>query len=161
MYHIYTDGACSGNKRDAGCIGGFGYVLIDTHARKIIKTDGGAVINTTNNRMELMGAIAGMQELIKIKKDASEEKCAVILDSSYVVDNWNDYIDTWIENKWRKANKQPVINSDLWKILYKVVMKFKAVKFKWIKGHDKQKFNELADEIARKYIKELKRKNKC
>ena len=162
MYHIYADGACSGNKRHAGSVGGYGYVIIDTLKKKIVEADGGATGETTNNRMELTAAIAGLQRIIKIEKDnISNIKCALLLDSNYIVNNWNEYIEVWSSNNWRKSSGSTVMNVDLWKLLYKISKEPKAIKFQWVKGHNKQRFNEMADNIATKYVQEFKRVNKC
>lgn len=162
MYHIYADGACSGNKKYASSVGGYGYVIIDTLKKKIIHADGGSVGDTTNNRMELTAAISSLQYVISIENDNIQNvKCALLLDSNYVVDNWNEYIEIWSTNNWKKTNGSKVLNIDLWKLLYKISKKFKALKFQWVKGHSSQKFNELADGIATKYVQEYKRMNKC
>ena len=93
MYHIYTDGACSGNRRGGNCIGGFGYVIVRVDKEvdpEIIITGGDSCNDATNNRMEMSGVIAGLKALKKLDKDA---ECIVFTDSTYVCNNCNDYLD--------------------------------------------------------------------
>ena len=156
MYCIYTDGACSNNIRGCG-IGGFSAIITGEKDR-ILKTIGGSQKNTTNNRMELWAVIAGLKGLSHlINHKTSQINCNIYSDSKYVVENWNDYIENWVEHGWRRSNNKKVINVDLWKILYPMVYEFKIVKFYWIKGHQNNKLNELADKTAVKFVNKLKK----
>lgn len=162
MYYIYSDGACSGNNKLKNCVGGFGYVIIDIDKKVIVKTGGAAVEGTTNNRMELSAVIQGLQDLLNIKNgNVSEEKCAILTDSNYIVSNWDSYIEKWIKNNFINATGKKILNDDLWKLLFKITKKFKAVKFQWVKSHDKCKFNIMADKLATNYVSEYKRIQKC
>ena len=97
---------------------------------------------TTNNRMELMAVIVGLEAL---KKPCEVE---ITSDSKYVVDAFNqNWIDGWVKKGWRSANKQPVKNKDLWERLLKAKEPH-SVKFIWIKGHAGHEFNERCDRIA-------------
>lgn len=140
LIKIYTDGACSGNPGK----GGYGTILIAedengrVHKKEI--TQGFAV--TTNNRMELLAAIVGLEAL--------KRPCDVELtsDSKYLVDAFNQkWVDGWVKKGWKGANKQPVKNQDLWKRLIEA-KKNHNVKFIWVKGHNGQEFNERCDEMA-------------
>ena len=140
LIKIYTDGACSGNPGK----GGYGTILIAedengrVHKKEI--TQGFAV--TTNNRMELLAAIVGLEAL--------RRPCDVELtsDSKYLVDAFNQkWVDGWVKKGWKGANKQPVKNQDLWKRLLEA-KKNHNVKFIWVKGHNGHEFNERCDEMA-------------
>jgi len=137
---IYTDGACSGNPGK----GGYGTILVaadengNLHKKEI--TEGFKL--TTNNRMELLAAIIGLEAL---KKPCEVELTS---DSKYLVDAFNqNWIDGWIKRGWKGANKQPVKNSDLWKRLLKAKEPHK-VTFIWVKGHAGHEYNERCDKMA-------------
>lgn len=132
---IYTDGACTGNPGK----GGFGAVLIYNGNEKRISK---GFRKTTNNRMELMAAI----EALKLLK----EKCAVNLysDSKYLTDAINkNWLSSWRKNGWRKADKKPVLNRDLWQEIELLTEKH-SVTFIWVKGHDGNEYNEICDNMA-------------
>lgn len=140
IIRIYTDGACSGNPGK----GGYGTILIaedengTVHKKEI--TQGFKL--TTNNRMELLAAIVGLEAL---KKPCTVELTS---DSKYLVDAFNQkWIDGWIKKGWKGSNKQPVKNQDLWKRLLKAKEPH-DVKFIWVKGHAGHEFNERCDQMA-------------
>lgn len=140
LVKIYTDGACSGNPGK----GGYGTILIaEDESGKVHKkeiTQGFRV--TTNNRMELLAAIVGLEAL---KKPCDVELTS---DSKYLVDAFNQkWVDGWVKKGWKGANKQPVKNQDLWKRLLEA-KKNHNVKFIWVKGHNGHEFNERCDEMA-------------
>ena len=132
---IYTDGACSGNP------GPGGWCAILLYAKKEKVLSGGEAV-TTNNRMELKGAIEGLRAL--------KEICAVNLytDSAYVCNAFlQDWITGWVLNGWKGANKKPVLNQDLWEELLDLTRKHR-VKFIKVKGHSDNKYNNKCDKIA-------------
>jgi ribonuclease HI len=132
---LYTDGACSGNPG----VGGYGGILIYGDVQREYS---GAEEQTTNNRMELMAAIAGLEAL--------NRSCQVDLysDSRYLVDAFNQkWIDSWVKNNWNRPKTGPVKNSDLWKRLL-AAMEPHDVKFFWVKGHDGHPQNERCDSLA-------------
>ncbi len=137
---IYTDGACSGNPGP----GGWGAVLMYGDKRK---TMCGGELATTNNRMELMGAIQALEVLNK--------PCKVELhtDSQYVMKGVTQWIHGWKARGWKTADKSPVKNEDLWKRLDAARARH-DVDWRWVKGHAGHEFNEEADELARKGLKE-------
>ena len=149
-YSIYTDGGCSGNKRDAGCKGAWAFVILNVFD-EIIHSGAGREVNTTNNRMELTATIKGLEELINIqnKFGSKDTECTVYTDSKYVSDNFSDYVEGWKENGWRKSSGGSVINTDLWKLLCSRTPEFKSFKFQWVKGHSTNKFNQLVDKTLR------------
>ena len=132
---IYTDGACTGNPGK----GGFGAVLIYNENEKSI-SEGYRL--TTNNRMELLAPIKALGLL--------KEKCKVNLysDSKYLTDAINkSWLKSWVKNGWKKADKKPVLNVDLWKQLYDL-MQLHDITFIWVKGHAGNHFNEICDRLA-------------
>ena len=139
---IYTDGACSGNPGP----GGWGVVLRCGSAEKELS---GGVENTTNNRMELTAAIEGLSAL--------KEPCKVLLttDSKYVSDGiTKGWAESWRKNGWRKADKKPALNPDLWERLLELV-KIHDVEINWVKGHAGHPENERCDKLAVEFYKGL------
>ncbi len=140
---IFTDGACSGNPGP----GGWGAVLrYQTVEREI----SGGELDTTNNRMELTAVIKALKLL--------KEPCEVILcsDSKYVCDAiTKGWAKNWQKNNWRKADKKPALNSDLWETLLALLEKHK-VSVKWVKGHAGHPENERCDTLAVSAIEKLK-----
>ena len=133
----YTDGACRGNPGK----GGWGAILVWGNYEK--ELSGGERV-TTNNRMELMAAIAGLEAL--------REKCSVTLysDSKYIVDAFKEgWIYSWREHGWRRG-KDELKNPDLWARLYELTTTHK-VSFVWVKGHNGHVYNERCDALATAY----------
>jgi ribonuclease HI len=139
---IHTDGACSGNPGP----GGWGAILEFGDHKKEMK---GGEPHTTNNRMELMGAIAALEALKK--------PCAVDLytDSQYLRNGILSWIHNWKKNGWRTSDKKPVKNVDLWQRL-ETALESHDVKWHWVKGHAGHDLNERADELAREAIAEMR-----
>ncbi len=138
---IYTDGAARGNPDGPG---GYGAVLtyLNREGKLFKKEISAGYQKTTNNRMELMAAIRGLQELTR--------PCQVELysDSKYLVDAFNkDWIGSWVKKGWKKSDGKQVKNIDLWKELLEAMEPHK-VKFVWVKGHDGHEMNERCDELA-------------
>ena len=135
LVYIYSDGACSGNPGP----GGYGVILRCDGREK--ELSGGAP-DTTNNRMELSGVIAGLEAL--------KFPCKVILqtDSRYVVDGIEKgWARSWQRNNWIKSDKKPALNRDLWEKLLKL-LEIHEVSFVWIKGHAGHEENERCDRLA-------------
>lgn len=132
---IYTDGACSGNPGP----GGWGAVLVYNGNEKQLS---GSEKNTTNNRMELTAVIMALNAL--------NQPCEVKLttDSKYVCDAVNKgWVYSWRKNGWRKGDKKPALNVDLWEELLSLLEKHE-VQFIWVKGHNGHKYNEICDTLA-------------
>ena len=132
---IFTDGACKGNPG----VGGWG-ALLRTQGKERELFGGEA--HTTNNRMELMGAIAALEAL--------KRHCHVRLhtDSTYVQQGISTWIHGWKQRGWKTADKKPVKNEDLWKRLDEARARHN-VEWHWVKGHAGHEMNERADELAR------------
>jgi ribonuclease HI len=138
---IYTDGACRGNPGR----GGFGAILVYGKYEKEIS---GGEEMTTNNRMELMAAIAGLS--------AMKESCKVTLysDSKYLVDAFNlGWVESWREHGWKRG-KDELKNTDLWEKLYSLTESHE-VSFVWVKGHNGHDYNERCDALATAYADSL------
>ena len=135
---IYTDGACSGNPGP----GGWGAILAFGDRERELK---GGEPHTTNNRMELMGAIAALEAL--------KRPCRVDLytDSQYLRGGITGWIHGWKRNGWRTADKKPVKNVDLWQRLDEALTHH-DVHWHWVKGHAGHAMNERADALARQAI---------
>ena len=140
---IFTDGAARGNPDGPG---GYGVVLhyTDYEGKLHTKELSGGYKKTTNNRMELMAVIMGLEALKK--------PCDVTLysDSKYVIDAFNQHwVEGWIKKNWMRGKNEPVKNPDLWKRLLKAKEPHR-VTFCWVKGHNGHPENERCDELATK-----------
>lgn len=132
---LFTDGACSGNPGP----GGWGAIL---RYKGIEKELSGGEHETTNNRMEMMAVISGLEAL--------NEACEVDLftDSKYVCDSvTKGWVYSWQKNNWKKADKKPALNVDLW-VRMLSLLDFHNVTFHWLKGHNGHPENERCDKLA-------------
>lgn len=138
---IYTDGAARGNPDGPG---GFGTILeyVDPKGQVHKREYSQGYVKTTNNRMELMAVITGLEAL--------NRPCDVTVysDSQYVVNAFNQHwIDGWLKKGWKRGKNEAVKNTDLWKRLLKA-KESHNVTFQWVKGHDGHPQNERCDELA-------------
>ena len=135
---VYTDGACIGNRGP----GGWGTVMMYRGHRRELS---GGETDTTNNRMELMAAIAALEALSR--------SCSVALhtDSTYVMKGITEWLAAWKARGWKTAAKKPVLNKDLWERLERAAARH-DVNWHWVKGHSGVPENERADELAREAI---------
>ena len=132
---IYSDGACSGNPGP----GGWGTILV---YQGIEKEMSGGEQETTNNRMELLAAIIGLEQL--------KEPCAVTLvsDSKFLCDSISQgWVFGWEQNGWRKKDKKPALNVDLWERMLQQLRRHQ-VTVEWVKGHQGHPYNERCDRLA-------------
>lgn len=140
---IYTDGACRGNPGK----GGWGAILVYAGVERELS---GGERSTTNNRMELTAAIEALSAL--------KEKCEVTLysDSKYMIDAIEKkWVYSWREKGWKKADKSPALNPDLWEKLLSLIEKH-DVTFVWVKGHNGHAYNERCDTLATTYADSFK-----
>ncbi len=141
VIELFTDGACRGNPGP----GGWGVLI---RAGEVEKELHGGEAETTNNRMELMAAIRGLESL--------KRPCKVRLttDSQYVMKGITEWMDNWKRRNWQTAAKKPVKNIDLWKRLDRALSQHQ-VEWEWVRGHTGHVENERADQLANRGIDEL------
>tara|TARA_B100000614_G_scaffold258752_1_gene281803 strand:+ start:66302 stop:66754 length:453 start_codon:yes stop_codon:yes gene_type:complete len=132
---LYTDGACKGNPGN----GGWACILKAQDGTETVLS--GGMPDTTNNQMELMAVIQGLQSL--------ESSCLVRVhsDSTYVLKGLEEWLENWKKKGWKTANKKPVKNQELWKLLDALKTKH-TLEFNWIRGHNGHPENERCDELA-------------
>lgn len=143
----FTDGACSGNPGP----GGWGAILQAQQDGTVVKERelSGSEPETTNNRMELMAAIASLEAL---ERPAT---LRIVTDSKYLIDGITGWIHGWKRNGWKNAAKKPVKNADLWQRLDQARARH-DVSWDWVKGHAGHAENERADQLARDAIQALR-----
>ena len=139
---IYTDGSCLGNPGP----GGWGAILVYGDVEKELS---GGEADTTNNRMELMAAIAALEALTR------PVACTITSDSVYLKDGITRWIHGWKKNGWMTAAKKPVKNRDLWERLDKALERH-DVNWAWVKGHAGHPMNERCDSLARNEAERIK-----
>lgn len=139
---IYTDGACKGNPGP----GGWGALLVYKGVEKELW---GGDPNTTNNRMELMAAIAG---LIALTRPCSVK---LVTDSQYVMKGIQEWLPNWKKRGWKTASKEPVKNADLWQKLDEEVNRHQ-VSWQWVRGHTDHPGNERADQLANRGVDDVR-----
>lgn len=139
ILEIYTDGSSLGNPGP----GGWGVIAVNDN--KIIKEIGGGEKMTTNNKMELEGAIQALRYLVK----SDFTRCEIHVDSNYVLNGVTSWIHGWEKNGWKTANKKPVLNQELWKELVSLDRELKGrIYWNKVKGHSGHEYNDRVDEIA-------------
>lgn len=139
---IFTDGACSGNPGP----GGWGALL---RCKGVERELSGGSIETTNNRMEMMAAIAALETLKR------PSKVAITTDSTYVRDGITKWLPAWRARNWKTAARKPVKNQDLWQRLETAAERHE-VTWHWVRGHDGHPENERADDLAREAIERFR-----
>lgn len=136
---IYTDGACSGNPGP----GGWGAILVYLGKEKNLT---GYDPDTTNNRMEMMAAIASLETI-----EQDDIAIQLTTDSKYLCDGITKWIKGWKAKNWKTAGRKDVKNMDLWQRL-DVLNQRLQIKWCWVRGHDGHHYNERADQLARDAI---------
>lgn len=134
MISIFSDGSCAGNPGP----GGWAALVVKDGRQELVE---GGELHTTNNRMELMGAIGGLESA------PAGSTVTLTTDSKYVQDGIEKYIHNWKRNGWRTAAKAPVKNQDLWERL-DAACSAHTVKWAWVKGHNGHLENEIVDKAA-------------
>jgi ribonuclease HI len=138
---MFTDGACKGNPGP----GGWGVVLRYDDTEKHLH--GGNKL-TTNNQMEMVAVIRGLQALKR------PSKLKITTDSKYVLTGITEWLSVWKARGWKTANKKPVLNAELWQQLEQLCARHE-IEWHWVKGHSGHRENEIADKLANKGIEEL------
>ena len=140
--HMWTDGACKGNPGP----GGWGVLMrYGDHTKELF---GGELV-TTNNRMELLAVIRGLESLTR------PSEVHLHVDSAYVMNGMTRWIHGWERNGWRTADKKPVKNVELWQELQTQVARHK-VRWEWVKGHAGDPGNERADQLANRGVEQVR-----
>ena len=134
IIEIYTDGSCSGNPGP----GGWAAIVLMNDDKYIIS---GFEKQTTNNRMEILASINSLK---KIKKDY---RIKLYTDSNYLKNGITVWIKTWKKNNWMNSQKKPVANQDLWVLLDNINEQL-HIEWNWVKGHETNLYNNLADKYA-------------
>lgn len=149
-YYVYSDGATS-NNGSKNSKGGWGAILLreganhGTFDQDFSLTTSGSILNTTNQRMELTGAIEGLKLIPELK---FADEVFVRTDSAYIYNCWkNKWYSTWERNGWKNSKKEPVANRDLWEILLPY-FKNPQITIEKVKGHSGDLYNELVDQLA-------------
>ncbi|WP_417335187.1 ribonuclease HI [Halobacteriovorax marinus] len=142
-FAIFSDGACRGNPGP----GAWGMVGQDSSGAVLFKGSG-VETNTTNNRMEMIGALEAMKSLKGHGINLSESKVFLYSDSKYVVDGMKSWVSGWKSRGWKKADKKIPENVDLWKELDTIASCFENIQYLWVKGHAGHPQNELCDQLA-------------
>ncbi len=138
---IFADGACSGNPG----VGGYGVILRSGNREKELS---GYEPLTTNNRMELIAVIRGLEALRR------PSKVKIFTDSNYVVQGMTSWIFKWLKNGWKNSKKEEVVNRELWERL-RILSDIHEIEWKWIKGHQSHKENDRCDKLARQSIRKF------
>ena len=153
-FKFYTDGGCSGNKRDCGGLGGWAWIMTDM-GDNIIDRQSGAERNVTNNMMELQACIEALK--------AAKRNCLlgqsliIVTDSQYLQKGYDEYMPEWVANKWRTSSNKPVINLDRWKQIHSLTPEFSSVNFQWVRGHSTNQLNNMVDAMVQEEISYLKK----
>lgn len=146
--HIYTDGGCDPNPGP----GGWGFVVVEND--EAVYKGYGYEKRTTNNRMEIMGAIRAIEYWIN---KGYKIPLVVYTDSQYLVNSVTKWMIGWRKAGWKKRGGEPVKNSELFEHIYQIT-RGKQVMWRWVKGHNGNKFNEMADQMATIGVQEAKSK---
>lgn len=145
MYTLYTDGSCTNNGM-ANSFGGWAWVLVKDEENTIVAKDKGMEAPTTNNRMELLAVISGL-EWIKSYFMATKG-IKIVADSKYVLDAFRqDWIAGWRRRNWKNAKNKPILNMDLWTRLISLVEELQP-EWEHVHGHTGHLYNEMCDKLA-------------
>jgi len=145
---IYTDGACAGNNSDNMSLRRAGWAVVVVENDFATHQLSGMLTGTeiSNNRAELTALIKAL-EFIKVNQ-ISDAK--IIIDSEYALKGATEWLPGWINRNWKNANKKPVANRDLWEMINQLLNDVKSlnVSYEWTRGHNGNRYNELADQLA-------------
>jgi ribonuclease HI len=147
---VFTDGGCSGNPGP----GGWAFVIVDEDA--VIAEKWGAEKDTTNNRMELMAAIAALEAIrdMTASGHAAPDRITVYTDSQYVQKGMTEWIHGWKQKRWQTSGKEAVKNQDLWQRLDSLAGQSTVI-WVWIRGHTGNELNERCDRMTQEAIASL------
>ena len=137
---IYTDGACEPNPGPGGWA-----AILHSGTREVILS--GADPHTTNNRMELQAAISALEALRSAPFGPGPARIELYTDSQYLQQGITAWLPSWIAHNWRKSDRQPVLNADLWQKLHTLAQQY-DIRWHWLRGHSGQRHNERANRLA-------------
>lgn len=141
IVEIYTDGACIGNGNKVN-LGGCSFVVIENE--ELLSHNVRVEKNTTNNRQEIFGVFNALQFCLEFNITSF----IIYSDSQYTVNGFNEWMFKWEQKKWSRGYPPQLIpNSDLWKQMFDIKNEFLFVDLRWVRGHDGNKWNELADKL--------------
>ena len=150
MIQIYTDGSCDNNTKGQKNLGGIGIVILKDN--QVISEISKTFKNTTNNKMELLAISEAL--IFCLNKGWQNQEIIIYSDSQYCIQGLNSWIKTWKKYEFSKRG-EILLNSDIWVCLDSLKSCFNFLSFQWVKGHNGDKYNELADELAGKYNNSL------
>jgi len=148
-YALFSDGACRGNPGP----GAWGMMGQDSSG-KLLFTASGVEVPTTNNRMEMIGAISALEMLSSEEHFTYTDSVYLYSDSKYLVDGAKSWIHGWKKRGWKKADKSAPENLDLWQQIDLLMTKFQKLHFYWVKGHAGHPQNEYCDQLANQALDE-------
>ncbi len=148
-FYLYSDGACRGNPG----IGSWASIALNAKGETLFEACS-LDDHTTNNKMELTGALKAMELLLDYAKDEkiSDFSAALYTDSKYVSEGMNSWRHNWKKRGWKKSDGGAVQNLELWKSLDEVSQNFSSLKFNWVKGHNNHPQNERCDELCNEVL---------
>lgn len=148
---IYSDGAATYTE-DSKSSGVGGYSCVLARSGKLFDTASGGVRLTTHNRMEMMGIAKGLHLILTKYNTWNIHTVEVFSDSQYIVNGINEWMNKWKGNGWKLSSKKVVKNKDLWikldQLMIKTRKQIRNVKVTWVRGHNGDPFNEMADSLA-------------
>jgi len=140
MIEIYTDGACYPNPG----IGGWAFIILNDGV-EVGRHSGGSA-NATNNTMELTAALKALQWIREYPGHGKEIEIVIYTDSQYLIQGITKWIKGWQARQWTTRQHEPVKNKDLWQSIAHLISK--QVKWKWVRGHNENRYNEIVDVMA-------------
>jgi len=147
MYDLYADGACQPNPG----VGGWAFLLRESDKSEPTALESGCDPNSTNNRMELMGVLKGLEYF---NREVGDQPLKIVLDSFYVLEGMRLWSLNWRKYGWQKKNGDAIMNLDLWKHIRIELDKLETVEYQLVKGHSGHPENTICDKIATQEIKE-------
>lgn len=144
---VYTDGSCLRNPGP----GGWAWVMVQDDV--VQETDCGNEPSSTNNRMELTAVVQALQHVKMLRNSSPTEQVhvdAVFSDSKYVIDGITKWVRGWVANGWMTAARKPVLNKEIWLQIIELSteLRLSAAHWKWVRAHNGDRFNEMADRLA-------------
>lgn len=148
-YVLFSDGACRGNPGP----GSWGF-MVQNRNGEVVAEGSGINDHTTNNKMEMDGAIAAIDSVLESNPLSNSLNLSIYTDSKYIVDGMKSWVLGWKKRGWKKADKKPPENLERWKKLDSYKSMFNQLEFFWVKGHSGHPQNEYCDQLCNKILDE-------